>query len=174
MNLEFLRHTFFKYLQVRNYIRVKQHSMSRPLITELEQVMFNEDLSTNKITLLYSKFVNSSKESSKSKRIAWSTDLKYEFSDSEWSEVCVRVQNLSINTRFKLLQYNWIMRTYITPEKLNKLNSNIPDVCFKCQKYKGMLFHCVWECDVIRYSGILAKSDSINLFNYFKTNASNS
>ncbi len=33
--------------------------------------MFNEELSTNKITLLYCKFVNSSKESSESKRVAW-------------------------------------------------------------------------------------------------------
>ncbi len=62
----------------------------------------------------------------------------------------MRAQNLSINTRFKLLQYNWVMRTYITPEKLNKCNPNIPDACFKCQKYKGTFFHCVWECDVIR------------------------
>ncbi len=42
------------------------------------------------------------------------------------------------------------MRTYITPEKLNKFNPNIPDACFKCQTYKGTFFHCVWECDVIR------------------------
>ncbi len=82
--------------------------------------------------------------------VAWGTDLQYDFSDLEWSEVCVRAQNLSINTRFKLLQYNWVMRTYITPEKFNKFNPNIPDVCFKCQKYKGKFFHCVWECDVIR------------------------
>ncbi len=124
--------------------------MSTPSLTELEQIMFNEELSTNKITLLYCKCVNSSKESSESKRIAWGTDLQYDFSDSEWSEVCVRAQNLSINTRFKLLQYNWVMRTYITPEKLNKFNPNIPDACFRCQTYKGTYFHCVWECDVIR------------------------
>ncbi len=39
---------FFKYLQVCSCIRVKQHySMSRPLLTELEQDKFNEELSTN-------------------------------------------------------------------------------------------------------------------------------
>ncbi len=43
--------------------------------------------------------------------VAWGTDLQYDFSDSEWSEVCVRAQNLSINTRFNLLQYNLVMRT---------------------------------------------------------------
>ncbi len=143
---------FFKYLQVCSYIRVKQHySMSIPLLTELEQFMFNEELSTNKITLLYCKCVNSSKESSESKIVAWGTDLQYDFSDSEWSEVCVRAQNLSINTRFKLLQYNWVMRTYITPEKLNKFNPNIPDVCFKCQKYKGMFVS--GNVMLFRYSG---------------------
>ncbi len=136
--------THFKCLQVRSYIRIKQHySMSTPLLTELEQIMFNEELSTNKITLLYCKFVNSFKESSESKRVAWGTDLQYDFSDSEWSNVCVRAQNLSINTRFKLLQYNWVMRTYITPEKLNKCNPNIPDACFKYKKFKGMFFFTV-------------------------------
>ncbi len=70
---------FIKYLQVCSYIRVKQHySMSIPLLTELEQVMFNEEFSTNKITLLYCKFVNSSKEASAfSKRVAWGTDLHF-------------------------------------------------------------------------------------------------
>lgn len=41
------------------------------------------------------------------------------------------------------LSYNWLMRTYITPEKINKFNSNIPDACFKCGQSKGTLFHCV-------------------------------
>ena len=38
------------------------------------------------------------------------------------------------------------MRTYITPEKLNKINSNIPDSCIKCSEEKGTLFHCIWKC----------------------------
>lgn len=34
---------FFKYLQVCNYIRVKQHSVSRLLLTELEKVEYKQN-----------------------------------------------------------------------------------------------------------------------------------
>ena len=46
----------------------------------------------------------------------------------------------------KLLQHKWLMRTYITPEKLNKWSPGIPDTCVKCSTEKGTLIHCVWEC----------------------------
>ena len=58
----------------------------------------------------------------------------------------VKAQSRTINTRLKLLQYNWLMRTYITPEKLNKYNSAIPDICYKYEKENGSLFHCIWQC----------------------------
>ena len=38
------------------------------------------------------------------------------------------------------------MRLYISPEVLNRLNGNIPDVCIKCETHKGTLFHCLWSC----------------------------
>lgn len=76
--------------------------------------------------------------------------MQYDLPDSEWSQICAKAQNLSINTRFRLIQYNWVMRTYVTPEKLNRFNPGIPDTCFKCQKHKGTFFHCIWECEVIK------------------------
>lgn len=42
------------------------------------------------------------------------------------------------------------MRTYITPVKLNKYNSNIPALCIKCMKEKGTLFHCLWQCSKVK------------------------
>ena len=42
------------------------------------------------------------------------------------------------------------MRTYITPAKLNTYNSSIPDLCIKCMKEKGTLFHCVWQCSKVK------------------------
>lgn len=64
---------------------------------------------------------------------------------------CARkAQLLTINTSLRLIQYNWIMRTYITPDRLNKMNLNIPDICVKCNFKKGTLFHCHWDCPEIR------------------------
>lgn len=42
------------------------------------------------------------------------------------------------------------MRTYITPEKLNKFNPNIPDTCIKCGTEGGTLYHCIWKCEHIQ------------------------
>lgn len=42
------------------------------------------------------------------------------------------------------------MHTYLTPEKLNRFNKNIPDICNKCDEAKGTLFHWIWECKEIR------------------------
>lgn len=54
-------------------------------------------------------------------------------------------QRLTTNTRLKLLQYNWLMETYITPVKRNKYSNNIPDTCSKCNYEQGTFIHCVWE-----------------------------
>lgn len=42
------------------------------------------------------------------------------------------------------------MRTYITPVRLNKFNPIIPDLCFKCNKYQGTFYHCIWECEEVQ------------------------
>ena len=35
---------------------------------------------------------------------------------------------------------------YITPEKINKFNPEIPDNCYRCAGDKGTLLHCLWTC----------------------------
>ena len=60
--------------------------------------------------------------------------------------VCKKAHKQTINSRLRLLQYNWLMRVYVTPVKLNQYNPNIPDTCIKCGEEKGTLYHCIWEC----------------------------
>lgn len=68
----------------------------------------------------------------------------------EWERACTKAQIQTVNSRLKLLQYNWLMRSYMTPVKLNKFNNDIPDVCIKCDKEKGTIFHCLWQCSQIK------------------------
>ncbi len=68
----------------------------------------------------------------------------------DWNTICLNAQTQTLNSRLRLLQYNWVMRTYITPVRLNKFNPNIPDLCFKCNKLQGTFFHCVWECEEVQ------------------------
>ena len=85
-------------------------------------------------------------ESSTSKLEAWKFDLQEDPTVEQWSTACSEAQSQTGNTRLKLLQYNWLMRVYITPVKLNKFNNDIPDLCNRCEKDRGTLFHCLWSC----------------------------
>lgn len=38
----------------------------------------------------------------------------------------------------------------MTPVKLNEFNSAVPDVCINCDKEKGSIFHCLWQCSQIQ------------------------
>ena len=90
------------------------------------------------------------KESSKDRLEAWKVDIGENIPEEEWEVACLKAQQNTINTRLKLLQYKWLMRTYITPVKLNEIYPNIPDICCKCLEEKGTLFHCVWECSKVQ------------------------
>lgn len=49
-----------------------------------------------------------------------------------------------------MIQFNWIMWTYISPVQLNKFDPNILDLCYKCNSHQGTLYHGLWECDEIQ------------------------
>ena len=42
------------------------------------------------------------------------------------------------------------LRWYLTPLKLNKINANHPNVCWKCEKEVGTYFHMWWECEKVQ------------------------
>ncbi len=91
-----------------------------------------------------------SKESSEFKLAAWREDLNVNIPLDVWEEICMKAQLQTVNSNLKLIQYNWIMRTYITPVRLNKINQNIPDTCIKCSVDRGTLLHCMWNCPKVQ------------------------
>lgn len=76
---------------------------------------------------------------------AWKIDLQTNISVADWERACLHAQTQTINTRFKLLQYKWLLMAYITQIKLHNFNPEIPDTCSKCTEEIGTLFHCMWE-----------------------------
>ena len=102
------------------------------------------------ISLLYNILVKNHKDSTEHKKTQWPNDLQKGILEEDWRKVCSKAQLLTINTHLRLIQYNWIMRTYNTPDRLNKMNPNIPDICVKCNVERGTLFHCQWDCPEIR------------------------
>lgn len=138
---------FFKYLQLRSFISSSQnHSLDIPNISSLEAAILGHCYDKGSISSLYRLFVSGSNESSESKLKLWKEDMEDEISLEDWNEACRRAQIQTINSSLKLVQYKWLMRTYITPAILHKFNDNIPDTCIKCNEVRGTLYHCIWEC----------------------------
>ena len=63
----------------------------------------------------------------------------------DWGGTYAEAHRQTANTRLRLLQYNWLMRSYLRTAKLHQFNNNIPDICFKCEQSKETLFHCMWD-----------------------------
>ncbi len=98
------------------------------------------------VSLFYKTLLAGLKEGSQSYLSAWKRELQVDITVEEWEHACLSAQTQSINTRCRILQYKWMMRTYITPVKLHRINPNIPDNCAKCKDEIGTLFHCMWKC----------------------------
>ena len=142
---------FFKYLQLRSFIlKSLKNSVQQPPMSTLETFSTKTCFSKGLVTQLYNIMVENHKDNSESKRQQWIGDLQEDILVEEWGIICSKVHTQTINTRLRLIQYNWIMRTYITPVKLNKFDPNIPDRCYKCNIHQGTLYHCLWECEEIQ------------------------
>lgn len=92
----------FKYLQLRSFVYAQTHSYIQPPLSILENLAVNNCTSKGQISLLYGIHI----------------------SEEDWREVCSKAQLLTINNHLRMIQYNWIMRTSITPDRLNKMNPN--------------------------------------------------
>jgi len=90
------------------------------------------------------------KESTIDRLEAWRLDIQEDMQKADWEKACFKAQKQSISSRMKLLQYKWLMRTYITPVKLSQWSPDVPDTCIKCLEGKGTLYHCVWYCPKIK------------------------
>ena len=102
---------FFKYLQIRSYILTAlKQSPLRPLWSSLEKAVLDHLKRCGQVSLIYKILVHESKESSDKSRLAWYRGLDVEIAEDEWERVCLDVQTQTINTRYKLLQFKWIMR----------------------------------------------------------------
>ena len=141
---------FFKYLQVRSFIYSHLKNTQQPPSSVLEKFSTQDYYEKGLVSQMYSILEGSCKENSENTRQRWIQDLQVDISEIDWGIICSKAQTQTINTRLRLIQYNWIMRIYITPEKLNKFNPNIPDTCYKCSGHKGTLLHCLWECEEIK------------------------
>lgn len=111
------RNQFCKYLQLRNFIRTQQNqSISIPVLSTIEEIMVKDCHGRGLISKIYNLLVGESSETSVKRLEAWREDLQENISTEEYERACAKAQSQTVNTRLKLLQHNWLMRTYMTPD----------------------------------------------------------
>ena len=140
------RRHFFKYLQLKHFILSTHKQLSVPPLSKIEKLTLSHMDGRGQFSLFYGLLLQHSKESSSKKMEAWISDLKEDIQEADWEGACFKAQSQSVNTKYKLLQYKWLMRTYLTPCRLNHIYPNAPDICVKCREQKGTQIHCLWEC----------------------------
>lgn len=141
---------FLKFLKLRSFVSETDKSLSLPNLTSVEEVAVKFHTKRGLISRFYGIIMDSSQASSETgQRLAGCEDLSNEITVEKWQKICYKAQTQSVNTHFKLIQFKWLMRTYIRPTLSNKLNPNIPDVCAKCGM-TGTLFHCLQDSPYIQ------------------------
>ena len=66
------------------------------------------------ISLYYTALMSYDK-SSMDRLEAWRLDVQEDIHETEWEMACLKAKKQSINTRMKLLQHKWLMRSYSSP-----------------------------------------------------------
>lgn len=139
------RKHFYKFLQLKHFVLSTHKQLSVPPLSKIEELTLSHMNGRGHFSLFYELMLTHSKESSSKKLEAWRIDINEDIHETDWEVACYKAQTQSINTKFKLLQYKWLMRTYLTPSRLNHIFPNVPDTCVKCREEKGTLIHCLWE-----------------------------
>lgn len=131
------RDHFFKYLQLRSFIKLPARSLDGPPMSALEKFIVSNKDAHQQLSLLYGMLRSRLKDSSHYRLNAWRDDLEPNITKNEWENSCLKAQTQPINTELKLIQYKWLFRTHGTPVKLHCYNPNIPDSCTKCSDSVG-------------------------------------
>ncbi|KAJ1205301.1 hypothetical protein NDU88_000736 [Pleurodeles waltl] len=80
---------------------------------------------------------------------AWEHDFGELLEDVDWAVVLSLVRAMSCNHRFKLLHFNFVHRTYITPVRLNKIDPARGASCPKCGLLDASFLHLARSCQMV-------------------------
>ena len=75
----------------------------------------------------------------------WETDLGCVYEEVDWHYLLEQAQTVLISTKHRQIQFNIFHRTYYTPYRLHKIDSNISSRCQRCKVTDGDLLHMLWS-----------------------------
>ena len=111
------RSHFLKFLQIRSFITSVLKSTAQPKLSRQEDFFCSDCGDRHLVSKIYKILLDNHRDNTEIIRHRWSNDLGKDITEETWQRICVKAQTQTINSKLRLLQYKWITRTYITPEK---------------------------------------------------------
>ncbi|KAA0701525.1 LINE-1 reverse transcriptase -like protein [Triplophysa tibetana] len=141
------RQHFFRYLQVRSFIR--NLSPNFPSLPEASLIdSFLTPLPTIKgaISRLYNLIYSLQLTPQHKIKFQWEEDLGEEISEELWDAILRRVHSSSICARHGLTQCKIIHRAHLTRVRLSKIYKDVDPMCIRCHQAPATHAHMFWSC----------------------------
>ena len=147
-NLPRLR--LWTYFQLRSYVHKLRplSNLTRPL-TEMESVCRSHAPLAKATSVVYSWLQRDREGEPDGHRRRWSEDLGVDIPERRWRYACIMTHKCSNSSRLQETGYKLLTHWYNTPDRLHKWDPQRSQICWRCQRDKGTLFHIWWSCPMI-------------------------
>lgn len=144
---------FYRYLQFRHALRPQIKDLtSLPAFIPIEDKLFMGDLQDHKVSKIYQSLVTNSPNTLNKLREAWELDLG-DMESEDWTEALLSPRETSISMRLRLIQFNYLHRTYYTRERSWKAGLIASSDCLRCGVAEGTWLHTIWLYEKINRFG---------------------
>lgn len=143
---------FFSYLQLRDFLRVKAKTFPKlPDLTFVEQLCYSDKPLYKTISRIYEALIsNQPLDDPDKSRKRWEQDLGVRIDADLWGQLCKDGVTSTLNSRYRLIQFNFLHQLYYTPSRLHTFNNSISPLCFRCGTEEGTFLHSTWLCPKVK------------------------
>ena len=143
---------FLKYMQIRSQLtRYLGEAVTIPRLTDTESKLELMVRQKDKIASKVYKWINNtSGDDWSGVQRNWETDMGISLEAEDWKRVWKTLHKVSKSVKNKMINYNFVHRTYFTPVRLHRMGVSESDLCWHCKQDKGTFYHMVWACDKVK------------------------
>lgn len=144
------QNNFFRYLQIRNYIRAHISSLENTSPSIIDKCVDQSKGSKKALAIIYDLLQSFNSPTTRFLKEEWEKEFGVEISEELWQESLKDINDHSINTRHCLIQFKVIHRLHYSKKKLHRIFPNVSPLCEKCNSADADLSHSFIFCSSIQ------------------------
>lgn len=139
---------FFKYLQVRDFIKTTFPSFpNQPQEYLMNNILLKDPLKKGSVSKVYNNLAEIDCTTSLDHiKDAWNEDFGLDITREQWSEAQERVHSSSVCIRHGLLQFKILHRLHLSKQRLSRMFPGVDASCERCGYAPASLSHTFWNC----------------------------